>query len=201
MTLQDFAICVTAVISIISLLLSFANYWNNKPKLKIKITNKKWDCFFGKVLREKDGFFSNIIGGAYINIVNNSPVSITVSNICLKINEESLRLIDCRNPYWSDIEFCFKDNNGNWSTDGTSIGYSQEGKVFPFKIKAYDSISCVVLFHAFPAKYKKECRGQLILNTAIGKVKKNISLIEYDENYEEEGYRDYLQHYRNSQAK
>ena len=50
MTLQDLGICLTLVISTISLLISVFNYWTSKPKLKIEITDKEWDCFFGKVL-------------------------------------------------------------------------------------------------------------------------------------------------------
>lgn len=34
MTLQDWGICITAVISSLSLLISIFNYWTNKPKLR-----------------------------------------------------------------------------------------------------------------------------------------------------------------------
>lgn len=42
----------------------------------------------------------------------------------------------------------------------------------------------------------KKCKSKIVLNTAIGKVKKTIKMIEYDENYLEKGYRDYSQYQR-----
>ena len=80
MTLQDWGICLTIVISTMSLLISIFNYWTSKPKLKIEITDKDWDCFFGKVLHEGTDI-QHYIGGAQINIVNNSPVAITLKQL------------------------------------------------------------------------------------------------------------------------
>lgn len=54
-------------------------FWTSKHKLKIEITDKNRDCFFGKVLHENTNTQSHI-AGAQINIVNNFSVSITLSN-------------------------------------------------------------------------------------------------------------------------
>lgn len=195
MTLQDWGICVTAVISSLSLLISIFNYWTNKPKLRIDITDKKWDCFFGKVLHEESEIQS-FVAGAQINIINNSPVSISLNRINLVVGKETLRLIDNSNNFWECVEFYFVDDNGELTTDGTGIYYSESGLSLPLKINAYDTITAYVLFHNFPAKYKKKCNGRIILNTAIGTVKKKIRMVEYDKNYLEADYRDFLQYSR-----
>lgn len=195
MTLQDWGICITAVISSFSLLISILNYWTSKPKLRIDITDKKWDCFFGKVLHEVTNIQS-FVAGAQINIINNSPVSISLNRINMVVGKETLRLIDNRNDFWDCVEFYFLDDNGELTTDGTGIYYSENGLSLPLKINAYDTITAYVLFHNFPAKYKKKCTGKIVLSTAIGTVKKKIKMIEYDKNYLEADYRDYLQYSR-----
>ena len=163
--------------------------------MKIEITDKKWDCFFGKVLHEGTNL-QHYIGGAQINIVNNSPVAITLNKINLVVDKENLRLIDNKNKFWECVEFYFLDNDGELTSDGSGIYYAENGLELPLKINAYDTITAVVLFHNFPSKHKKQYRGKIVLSTAIGKVKKKVKLVEYDKNYLEEGYRDYLQYCR-----
>ena len=195
MTLQDWGICLTIVISTMSLLISIFNYWTSKPKLKIEITDKDWDCFFGKVLHEGTDI-QHYIGGAQINIVNNSPVAITLNRINLVVGKETLRLIDNKNKYWECVEFYFVDDTGELTTDGSGIYYAESGLILPLKINAYDTITAFVLFHNFPSKHKKRCKGKILLSTAIGKVKKRVKLVEYDKNYLEADYREYLQYCR-----
>lgn len=195
MTFQDWGICLTIIISTISLIIAIFTYWTNKPKLKIEITDKEWDCFFGNVLHEGTNIQS-YVGGAQINIVNNSPVAITLNRINLVVDKERLRLIDNKNKFWECVEFYFLDDNGELTTDGTAIDYVESGLQLPLKINAYDTITVFVLFHNFPSKKKKRCNGKIVLYTAIGKVKKKVKLVEYDKSYLEVGYREYLQYCR-----
>lgn len=195
MTFQDWGICLTIIISTISLIIAIFTYWTSKPKLKIEITDKEWDCFFGKVLHEGTNIQS-YVGGAQINIVNNSPVAITLNRINLVVDKERLRLIDNKNKFWECVEFYFLDDNGELTTDGTTIDYVESGLQLPLKINAYDTITVFVLFHNFPSKKKKRCNGKIVLYTAIGKVKKKVKLVEYDKSYLEVGYREYLQYCR-----
>lgn len=195
MTFQDWGICLTIIISTISLIIAIFTYWTSKPKLKIEITDKEWDCFFGKVLHEGTNIQS-YVGGAQINIVNNSPVAITLNRINLVVDKERLRLIDNKNKFWECVEFYFLDDNGELTTDGTAIDYVESGLQLPLKINAYDTITVFVLFHNFPSKKKKRCKGKIVLYTAIGKVKKKVKLVEYDKSYLEVGYREHLQYCR-----
>ena len=136
------------------------------------------------------------VGGAQINIVNNSPVAITLNRINLIVGKETLRLVNNKNKFWESVEFYFIDDKGELTTDGSGINYAESGLELPLKINAYDTITAFVLFHNFPSKQKNQCRGKIVLSTAIGKVKKKVRLVEYDKNYLEEGYRDYLQYCR-----
>lgn len=122
--------------------------------MKIEITDKKWDCFFGKVLHEGTNH-QHYVGGAQINIVNNSPVAITLNRINLVVDNETLRLIDNKNKYWESVEFYFLDDNGELTADGSGIYYAENGLELPLKINAYDTITAFVLFHNFPSKHKK----------------------------------------------
>lgn len=195
--LQNISVGMSVIISILSIILSVATYWNKKPKLKIKISDKKWDCFFGNAFTDEAKMERNTyIGGAKIMILNNSPVSITISNINMLIGKENLKLIGKDNPYWKEIMFCFVEN-GELAFDGSALNYLECGISLPYKIGAYDSIEAVVLFYNFPKKYMKKCKSKIVLDTAIGKVKKTIKMIEYDENYLEQGYRYYCQYQRN----
>lgn len=63
MTFQDWGICLTIIISTISLIIAIFIYWTNKPKLKIEITDKEWDCFFGKVIYMKELIFKVTLVG------------------------------------------------------------------------------------------------------------------------------------------
>lgn len=192
MTVQDIGICVTAVISMLSLLISLANYRKDKPTLKIEIVDKKWDCFFGKTIHENHSSTASYICGAQISIINDSPVDITISGATMIIGKEKLRLIDKQNDYWECVEFFFSDESNELTTDGSAIYYKANGLGVPFKLNAYDTTTVFVLFHNFPVRIKGRCKGTLVLNTAIGKIKKKVTMIEWDKNYQEADYRDYL---------
>ena len=97
------------------------------------------------------------------------------------IEKEKHELILKDNKYWEYIEFYYKDKNEEWTTNGFAVPYGMKGLLLPQKIEAYDAFSCCVLFHNFPALIRKKCKGTLVMDTAIGKIKKRIILYEYDE--------------------
>lgn len=192
MSIQELGICITIVVSVISLLISLANYQKNKPKLKIEIADKKRDCFFGKTIHERHPSIISHICGAYISIINNSPVAITISKATMIIGKERLCLIDNQNDYWEMVEFYFEDNEKELTTDGTAIYYKENGFEIPFKLNAYDTVTVYVLFYNFPAKIKGKCKGRIVFDTVIGKKIKKIKLVEYDKNYQDAEYEEYL---------
>ena len=200
--MQDIGICITAVISFVSLFISFANYWRSKPKLEIRISNKDWDCFFGKVMLLENSKYISHIAGAKINIVNNSPVAITISDVYMLVNGERLRVINKDNPAWNEVVFVFEvEGEKELVNDGSSILYKENGLELPFKLQAYDTITVYALFHSFPASITGKSKAKIVLDTAIGNVVKRVNLVEYDVNYIEEGYRDYLQYERSIEVK
>mgnify|MGYP004497684389 CR=1 FL=1 len=192
MTVQDVVICITALISAISLLISVANYRKSKPKLKIAIADRKWDCFFGTAISENHPAISSCICGAYISIVNNSPVAITISEVSMMLGKEKLRLIDNRNSYWDVVRFSFEDKDGEITMDQIGIYYKDSGLKLPYKINAYDTLTASVLFHNFPVQIKRRCKGMIVLTTAIGNIKKRVMMVEYNKDYQDAEYRDYL---------
>lgn len=194
-TLEEIGICITIVISFISLVISVGNSWRNKPKLKIEITDKECDCFFGITMQKN---VQSRISGARINIINNSPVAITLSNIYLEIDGENYNIIDKNNPYWEVVEFYFINDEDELTTDGTAIEYFEGGLDFPSKINAYDTLSAYVLFHNFPAKYKEKCSGKIVMCTAIGKIKKKVNFVKYDSAYAEKMFSKEYWQYRES---
>ena len=158
------------------------SFWNGKPKITITITNKRHDCFFGQVKQSRATDYY-CIAGAYINIINNSPVSITLSTLSLVIGKERLDLINKNNEYWEEVVFYFKNRDGMTTSDGTAIPYQDCGLAFPRKLDSYDAITGCVLFHNFPARIRKRCRGTIIVSSAIGRIKKKVVLYEYNEQY------------------
>lgn len=197
-------ICITAVISVVSIIISIANYQKSRPKLKIVIENKRWDCFFGKVISLEtldtlNNRSFNYICGVKMSIINNSPVDITINNINMIVEKEILRVIDNRIPYWESVMFYFQDDNGELTTDGIDICYKESCFELPFKINAYDVVTVVALFHNFPARIRGKCKGRINVYTAIGNKKKKVTMVEYDRNYETEDYRDYIAYCRSKE--
>ena len=195
MTIEGIGIIITAIISTISLALSFMNYWHRKPKIRISISDSKHDCFFAKKQMGQTNQYECIAGG-YINIINNSPVSITLNELSLKVGKENYGLIDKSIVHWQEVELFYKGKNGKWITDGSVVPYEQYGLLLPRKVEAYDAFSCHVLFRNFPAKMTKKCKGTLILNSAIGKIKKRVVLYEYNQEYCNYEWKDIEQYQR-----
>lgn len=184
---QNIGIAISALVAIISLIISIQSYYLRKPKLKIEIADKRSDCFFGKVIPEASttGHVMRI-SGAWVNIINNSPVALKINRVYLQINREKFRIISPQNSYWDATVFYFEDEEGKLSTDGGIIEYGEQGLRVPCKIEAYDTISGCLLFQNFPANIHEKCRATICMKTAIGVIKKRVKLVEYDRNFEGE---------------
>lgn len=197
--IEKLGICISMIISVISLIISVKSYKLKIPKLEIKILNRKCDCFFGIV--ETSGMdehkSSNLYtAGANFRITNNSPAEITVSDIKLKVRNELYRLVDNRSHYWEEVVFLYKDESGTLTSDGTAIYYGNDGISVPFNIKPYGAIDAVALFHYYPTILRKKLMAKLILYASIGDIKKRIVLIEWDDNFHNAEYQDFLKHER-----
>lgn len=177
------ALIVTSVISIISLIISIRSYIISKPKLKINITDKTCDVYYGNVCAGDDKIVATKIGAASINIINNSPVDICIRDIKLKIGGNLHRIVFKDNPYWEFCYFFYIDNNKEKEWDGSGINYKDSGFDLPTKINSYSIQSGICLFHDFPNIEKSRIKGTIILYSAVGKIKKRIEFIKYDKNY------------------
>lgn len=183
MSKEMIGIIITSFISLCSLFLGIKKYFVSKPKLKVIISDPESDVYYGLVSKDNDKVMSTMVGAVYINIINNSPVDIYIKEIKLKIGKDLHRLVLKDNNYWNDIFFFYYDENGEKMWDSSGICYSSHGIKIPVKIKSYTILSGMCLFHDFPNNNSKIVKGKLIINTAIGKVRKNVKFIKYDENY------------------
>ena len=195
--LEKISIVFSICVSVASLVIAILSYRLKSPKIKIRIMNKKFDCFFGNVLCEhNEKVHKNRVSGIRLRLINNSPSEISIMGIVLKCNKEIYRLIDCKNDYWTIVEFVFPDADGKESSDGSAIYYSNEGINLPLKLSAYDGKDIAALFYHFPVSIKKKVRAKVVVQTAVGVKSKSIVLREYNERYFNDDYRDYLQYMR-----
>ncbi len=183
MSEEIIAIIITSVLSTISLIISIKTFIMNKPKIKMELTDKDCDAYFGKVHLENGNTSSTLIGFVELNIINNSPVDISIKDIKLKVEKTYHRLIDKNNPYWKDCYFYYLDKNDEEVWDGCGVNYDECGIVIPNKIKAYSIISGVCMFYHYPNTNSRNKKCKLILYTAVGKITKRINMKKYDENY------------------
>ena len=182
MSNEIIAIIITSILSTISLIISVKTYVMNKPKIKIELTDKDCDAYYGLVC-VKDKMASTKIGAIELNIINNSPVDIGIRDIRLKVDKSYHRLVDKDNSYWYDAYFYYNDNNHEKIWDGSGISYKEHGISIPNSIKSYSILSGLCLFHDFPNIETKQKRCKIVLYTAVGKISKVVRLKKYDETY------------------
>lgn len=182
MSSEIIAIIITSIIPAISLIITIKTYVINKPKVKIELTDKDCDAYYGLVC-VGDKTELTKIGAVELNIINSSPVDIGIRDIRLKVDKNYHRLIDKDNPHWDDAYFYYNDDNNEKIWDGSDLSYKERGISTPNNIKAYSILSGLCLFHDFPNIEAKQKRCKLILYTAIGKISKRINLKKYDETY------------------
>jgi len=189
---------IAIIISLISLIICLKEYLINKPKLKIVISDKKCDAYFGTVCVKNENVVNTKIGAVEINIINNSPVDIFIKDIRLKIGKDYHRLVSKDNSYWDDSYFFYYDKRGEKMYDGCGINYELSGISMPNKVNSYTILSGICLFHDFPNIDSKSKHGKIILSTAVGKITKKVKFIRYDENYRSSEMRDVDLYMKNS---
>ena len=192
-------------ISIASIIIAFAALWvsvkaykRDTPNLKVNIDNQKINCFFGDVETEHEQQFGyGRIAGIRFRIINSSPVSIEIHSIVLKIKSEKYKLIDTDNAYWENVYFLSYDEEDKKVPDiNYGIYYAVEGIKLPSIIEPYTTLPCVTLFYHFPKAITKKVKAKLIINTAIGEIKKRIELYEYNDTFSKDEFKDVQQFYK-----
>lgn len=188
---------ISAIIAIVSLILSIKVYKRDTPKLHILISHPRYDCFFGDVILENnERLRRQRISGLRILLKNSSSSNIEVQSLVLRIKKESFRLIPNINPYWDNVTFITKTESGQEINFLYSIQYSDHGIQFPCIVGSYSFLEGYVLFYSFPTTINGKTHAQLIAQTAVGVVRKSVILREYNRTFEKQELEDVKQHYK-----
>lgn len=180
------------IISIISMYIAIKAYRLNVPKFSLEII----DSFYGAT-KNDDGKLKNYMAGVRVRVKNSSPASFTISDINLIFNNESYSLTNKNLELHKNIEFYYFDKEYGITTDGSYVDYENDGLELPFNLQKYDTKDFISLFVFFIKSNEKKLKAQLIIDTAIGKKKKKVTLNRYDYEYafseEERSRRQYLE--------
>lgn len=174
---QTITMIITAIVAVASLALSIVNYFSKKPHLRINIDNKGYDCFYTIACTKNKSL--HYISFIHFNIINDSPVKITVNNIHLLLNKEILFLTDTQNDYWRSVDFLIKNKDGEFIKSDIYVDYSEPDIKLPLKIEPYDSISVSTIFDFVPNNFSGNIKAKLVFDSAVGTIYKKINLSEY----------------------
>lgn len=175
---QIIAMIITAVVSVASLVLSIVNYFSKKPHLRIKINDKNRDCFY-TIVGSEDSTVYHYVSNIHFNIVNDSPVKITINDIYLSINKEIFLLIDTESDYWNSIVYLIEDGNGEFGRDEIYRDVRKNYIKLPLKIDPYDSVTLSAIFNSTQNNLGNRVKAKMVLTTAIGTISKKVILSEY----------------------
>lgn len=179
--MEYFVTIVPIVISLVSLLISIKAIRQQTPKIKILIQ----DAFYGgtKVVNHNGAdCLSHYVAGARMRIYNPSSSSVMIAEMSLVLAGTSYDLADCKNEYWSELVFYFVDGN-EITSDGSCVDYASSGISVPFLLGAHETKDVVCIFMSFPKSNNKIIRGEIGIDTAIGRIRKPIKLKLYDKSY------------------
>lgn len=190
MSEEIIAIVITSIISTFSLVISIKTYILNKPKIKIELTDKDSDAYFGTVCLKNGKTASTLIGFVQLNIINSSPVDISIRDIRLKVGKTYHRLIDKKSSYWHGCYFYYLDENGEEIWDGCCVDYDKYGIDIPNKVKSYSIISGTCLFYHFPIIDSNSKNCNVVLYTAVGRISKRIKMKKFNEKYVSSEFKD-----------
>lgn len=181
------------IISAIALGVSIKALRNQTPKIKVSIENRKHSAYFGATKIRRDG--PKYVLGNYVAVVrfvikNVSHAPITISDIYLISGKTRYDIASPSNEYWNEITFYYKDilkigeDEHGFTSDGSCLDYGKTGIHIPCILQPYDVHKVVAVFNSFPKSASQKVRAILNVDTAIGKIKKSVLLMRYDENYD-----------------
>lgn len=188
---------ISAVIAIVSLAISIKVYFRDTPKLRVEIQDPKYDCFFGNTILENDDKPRNSrISGVRMRIRNASSADIEIQDILLRIGKELYHIIPNDIGCWREVAFATTKYEEQIVDYNYSISYSVLGIHVPETVKRFSFLEGYALFYNFPASIDRETKAQIIVQTAVGTVKKRIVLKEYDETFERQEWKDVEQYFK-----
>lgn len=173
---QIIIMAITAAVSIASLALSIINYCGQRPHLKINIHSKN-DCFFAIAGSKETGTY-NYVSILHFNIVNASPVKITINNTHLVIGKEKYLLSDS-GAKWESVDFRYKNEEGIFESDEIYRDFNSTFIRLPLEVEPYDSIAVSAIYYLKQNNLGDNVKAKLVLDSAIGTISKKIVLSEY----------------------
>ena len=196
---------ITALIAIISLIISIRAYYRDTPKLHIEIRDMEYDCFFGIAVSEQANKpTSQRIAGINFILRNHSNTKIEILDISLKIDKEFYQRIPNDIHLWRSVTICRKYDTEESINPNFSIPYNECGIHVPCEIDGYHFLTGYALFNNFPPIAKDKVKAKLIVYTALGKVQKSVLIKEYNETFENREFENLnqffksLKHYNNT---
>lgn len=188
---------ISAIIAIVSLIVSIKVYFRDTPKLRVEIEDSEYDCFFGNVFLEGDEKpRESRISGVRIRIRNSSSANIEAQSIHLRIGNELYRAIPNNIECWRNVTFASNRADEERTSCNYCISYDTQGIHVPVTVKGFGFMEGYVLFYNFPARIEQTVRAQIIIQTAVGTVKKRIILKEYDETFEKQEWKEVEQYFK-----
>ncbi len=193
---------ISAIIAIVSLIISIKVYRRDTPKLYIEIRDAEFDCFFCDAIPNTDhSAMKQRVSGVKVLLRNTSSADIEVQSAAIKIKKELFRYIPNDIPFWEDIAFVSSSENNRDVDPNFTLPYQDFGMHFPCIVKGFSASEGYILFFNFPADIKEKVRAQIILRTAVGTIKKNTVLREYNHTFERQEWKDVEQHFRSMEKK
>ena len=119
----------------------------------------------------------------------------------LRIGKESFRPIPNDNSYWDNVTFTTKGEDESDIDFNYSIPYCEHGIHLPCVVNGLSSVDGYILFYHFPTSVNGKSHAKLIVHTAIGAVKKKVTLNEYNRTFEKQEMKDVEQYYRSLEDK
>lgn len=173
---QTIGVIITIVVSVISLILSFLAFIQQKPKLICEIVR----AYYGPAKLKDSMPKAYYAAGIEITLQNPSPANITIYDLKLKIGKENYQYLLPQEGVDQNIFFFYSDNGLVYGSDWSI--YNSTGFNLPFKINAYDAILPTFIFHNIPNIFQGKKHGKLIIKTTAGKLIVKVKLHSFDIN-------------------
>lgn len=181
---------IPLIISTISLYFSIRANLRQVPYIKIKILDSFPSACYGGTKVSKIGQPTSYAALVNIRLYNKSLTPVSISEIKLKMGNESYELASKDIDYWKEIIFyyIFKEE---CTYNGSFCDYKSLGITIPFVLKGYETRDFMCVFMDFPNIDKPIVNAKLEIDSGVGKKIKKLKLNLYDEQYTHKEWKEF----------